>query len=154
MRSMLQEMEDRLFAVIDTNVLVSALISKRPDSPPLLVMSQVYSGSIVPVFNDEIIAEYRAVLYRDKFKLSPDDIESALRVILDFGLDIEKHLISDEVLPDPKDIVFYEVMMSREETYLVTGNIRHFPKKPLVVTPKEMVEILARKFDKSRIGEE
>lgn len=154
MRSVLQEMEDRLFAVIDTNVLVSALISKRPDSPPLLVMSQVYSGSIVPVFNDEIIAEYRAVLYRDKFKLSPDDIESALKVILDFGLDIEKHSISDGGFPDPKDIVFYEVMMSREETYLVTGNIRHFPKKPLVVTPKEMVEILARRFDKSRIGEE
>lgn len=154
MRSVLQEMEDRLFAVIDTNVLVSALISKRPDSPPLLVMSQVYSGSIVPVFNDEIIVEYRAVLYRDKFNLSPDDIESALKVILDFGLDIEKHSISDGVFPDPKDIVFYEVMMSREETYLVTGNIRHFPKKPLVVTPKEMVEILARRFDKSRIGEE
>lgn len=154
MRSVLQEMEDRLFAVIDTNVLVSALISKRPDSPPLLVMSQVYSGSIVPVFNDEIIAEYRAVLYRDIFNLSPDDIESALKVILDFGLDIEKHSISDGVFPDPKDIVFYGVMMSREETYLVTGNIRHFPKKPLVVTPKEMVEILARRFDKSRIGEE
>ena len=153
MRSARPEMEDRVFAVIDTNVLVSALISSRPDSPPLLVMSHVFSGSIVPVFNDEIIAEYRAVLYRDKFKLNPDDIEAALKVISDFGLDIEKKSISDEFLPDPKDIVFYEVMMSREETYLVTGYTRHFPKMPLVVTPKEMVEILARRLDKSHIEE-
>ena len=44
--------------------------------------------------------------------------------------------------PDPNDIVFYEVKMSKEETYLVTGNIKHFPKKPFVVTPREMVEII------------
>ena len=49
-------------------------------------------------------------------------------------------------LPDPDDIVFfYEVKMSKEDAYLVTGNIKHFPNTPLVVTPKEMIEILAGK---------
>lgn len=46
------------FAVIDTNVLVSALLSKKPDTATVLVMSKVYDGTIVPVFNDEILAEY------------------------------------------------------------------------------------------------
>lgn len=32
--------------------------------------------------------------------------------------------------------------MSVEDAYLVTGNIKHFPKKPFVVTPSQMVEIL------------
>ena len=145
MRSARPEMEDKVYAVIDTNVLVSALISSRPDSPPLLIMSHVYSGNIVPVFNEDIIAEYREVLYRDKFKLNPDDIETALKVILDYGLDIEQGTISGEVFPDPKDIVFYEVMMSKTESYLITGNTRHFPKNPFVVTPKEMTEILLRR---------
>ena len=45
-------------------------------------------------------------------------------------------------LPDPKDVVFYEVAMSKEDAYLVTGNTKHFPKKPIVVTPAEMLEIL------------
>ncbi len=49
---------------------------------------------------------------------------------------------SAEKFPDPKDIVFYEVAMSKEDAYLVTGNKKHFPDTPIVVTPAEMVEIL------------
>lgn len=48
-------------------------------------------------------------------------------------------------LPDPKDRVFYEVVMEErkhEDTYLVTGNIKHFPIKPYVVTPREMLDII------------
>lgn len=49
---------------------------------------------------------------------------------------------SEEYFPDKDDIVFYEVTMSVESAYLVTGNIKHFPKKSFVVTPSRMVEIL------------
>ena len=62
-------MDNKLFAVIDTNVLVSALISKSLTPPPLVVLAHVYSGDITPVFNDEIIQEYRDVLSREKFHL-------------------------------------------------------------------------------------
>lgn len=51
-------------------------------------------------------------------------------------------MISDEFFPDPKDVVFYEVALSKEDAYLVTGNTKHFPKKPIVVTPAEILEIL------------
>lgn len=44
--------------------------------------------------------------------------------------------------PDPKDIVFYEVALSKEGSFLVTGNTKHFPKEPIVVTPAEMLEII------------
>ena len=62
-------------------------------------------------------------------------------MIQDIGLKSSR-LHSDEHFPDPKDIVFYEVAMSKEDAYLVTGNTKHFPAKPIVVTPAELMEIL------------
>ena len=53
-----------------------------------------------------------------------------------------ERVLSDDFFPDPKDVVFYEVAISKDDAYLVTGNIKHFPKKPIVVTPSEMLEIL------------
>ena len=47
--------------------------------------------------------------------------------------------------PDPKDTVFYEVVMEQRKTddaYLVTGNLKHFPVKPFVVTPRQMLDLI------------
>lgn len=32
--------------------------------------------------------------------------------------------------------------LSKEDSFLVTGNLKHFPKKPFIVSPAEMVEII------------
>lgn len=140
-------MADSIFAVIDTNVIVSALISKDPESYPFTIMAHIYSGAITPVFNEDIIKEYREVLGRKKFHLDTSDIDAALKVIINYGHNIERTTVKGEVFPDQKDIVFYEVKMSKEDAYLVTGNIKHFPKKPFVVTPREMVAILGGRKD-------
>ena len=34
----------------------------------------------------------------------------------------------------------------RDEAYLVTGNIKHFPVKPYIVTPKEMLETMHKEY--------
>lgn len=135
-------MANSLYAVIDTNVLVSALIATKKESHPLTVLANVFAGTITPLFNDEIISEYRDVLSREKFHLDPADIEDAINAFLRYGLNLERTEVNGEVFPDPKDVVFYEVKMSKEYAYLVTGNMKHFPKNPLVVTPAEMVDIL------------
>ena len=135
-------MANSLYAVIDTNVLVSALIATKKESHPLTVLANVFAGTITPLFNDEIISEYRDVLSREKFHLDPADIEDAINAFLRYGLNLERTEVKGEVFPDPKDVVFYEVKMSKEDAYLVTGNMKHFPKKPFVVTPGEMVDIL------------
>lgn len=59
-----------IYAVIDTNVLVSAHISKNSLSPTVKVVSHMLNGHIKPVYNDGIIAEYTEVLHRPKFKLN------------------------------------------------------------------------------------
>ena len=58
-----------------------------------------------------------------------------------YGISTER-VTSFEHFPDPKDVVFYEVALSKDDAYLVTGNKKHFPQTPIVVTPAEMLEIL------------
>lgn len=45
-------------------------------------------------------------------------------------------------MPDEDDRVFYEVCLSKEDSFLVTGNLKLFPKEPQVITAAEMMEIL------------
>lgn len=129
----------KVYAVIDTNVIVSSLISRNKDSPTIKVLSLVFAGLIVPLYNDEIFSEYIEVLHRKKFKLPPEKINAVLQGIKAFGISSER-VSSDEFFPDAKDIVFYEVSLSKQDSFLVTGNMKHFPSTPKVVTPAQMLE--------------
>ena len=53
---------------------------------------------------------------------------------------------SQETFADEDDRVFYEVALSKEEGYVVTGNTKHFPKSPIVVTPAEMMQIIQENY--------
>jgi len=130
-----------IYAVIDTNVIVSAYITKNLLAVTSKVWAAVLQGKIIPVYSDEIIDEYIDVLHRKKFDIPEYLIKWAIDRILMNGIRGER-VPSAEKFPDPKDIVFYEVAMSKEDAYLVTGNKKHFPDTPIVVTPAEMVEIL------------
>lgn len=65
-----------------------------------------------------------------------------LSVVTEYGAEPARVIVSDESFVDSDDVVFYEVAMGLEGSYLVTGNIKHFPRRPFVVTPTQMVEIL------------
>ncbi len=132
-----------VYAVFDTNVLISALLSKREDSPTVLLLNHVLDGRIVLVYNEEIVSEYQEVLHRDKFGFSDERIKTVLEVVRT-GLCLGRTQ-SNEIFPDQDDAVFYEVALSKEGTFLITGNLRHFPKSPIVVTPAEMISILEGK---------
>jgi putative PIN family toxin of toxin-antitoxin system len=133
----------KCYAVIDTNVLVSALL--KWDSIPGQVVQQTYAHEIIPVFNDSILQEYEEVLSREKFHFPKETVEfllSRLKAIGESMTTVES-LVGN--FPDPKDVVFFEVAMEKNKTddaFLVTGNLKHFPKHPKVVTPAEMLRIL------------
>ncbi len=82
------------------------------------------------------------MLNRDKFPFCKADIDWLISAFLDYGISLGRTAISDEIFIDKDDIVFYEVALSKEDSFLVTGNIRHFPKKPFIVTPAEMLTII------------
>ena len=132
----------KIYAVIDTNVVVSALL--RWDSVPGAVLEQALAGSIIPILSNEILAEYEEVLRRKKFPFKEQDIIILIDGFRMRGVFLEPKKI-EENLPDPKDVIFYEITMEakkNDDAYLVTGNIKHFPLKPFVVTPREMLTIL------------
>lgn len=132
-----------IYAVIDTNVLVSAIITSNMQSPTLRVVEAMFAKKIVPLYDNEIIREYSEVLHRAKFGFDDKVVNSYLEAIIREGISAQR-VTSSEHFPDPKDIVFYEVALSKEDAYLVTGNKKHFPNAPIVVTPAEMIEIMQR----------
>lgn len=132
----------RYFAVIDTNVLVSAMLKK--DTPPDKVVRQALDGDIIPLLNKEILDEYWEVLGRAKFKFSEHAVKAMVTGIIKRAVFVDAESL-EEVLPDVKDTVFYEVVMEgRKSTdaYLVTGNLKHFPKCSFIVDPRKMIEII------------
>ena len=98
------------------------------------------------LYNEEILEEYKDVLHRDKFGFSVERIE-ALMAVVDTGINLER-TNSKELFPDPDDAVFYEVALSKEGSYVVTGNVKHFPQSPIVVSPAEMLEIIQTTISK------
>jgi putative PIN family toxin of toxin-antitoxin system len=137
----------KYYVVIDTNVLVSAVLKSH--SVPGSIVELAFDGPIIPILNEAIEKEYQEVLSRPKFHLPGDLIEGIMSTFHKRAIYVDaEHL--DVELPDPKDLVFYEVVMEErkeEDAYLVTGNIRHFPNKPFIVTPREMLDIILRDQD-------
>ncbi len=131
-----------IYAVIDTNVLVSAMLSRHPDAATVLVVDLLLSGKITPLFNDEIIGEYTEVLHREKFRLPGALVDVVIDGLKARGISMQR-VASNEKFSDPKDIVFYEIALSKEGAFLVTGNTKHFPVSPIVVTPSQMLEIIS-----------
>ncbi len=129
------------YAVIDTNVLVSALLTRNSESPVVKVVDAIRNNVIIPLFDETILAEYADVLHRKRFGFEESKIEELISTMKARGLNCERKPI-EEIIPDPDDVVFYEVAMSKENAYLVTGNLKHFPKNGRVVSPADMAQII------------
>ena len=131
------------YAVIDTNVLVSALLSSHDDAATVQIINKIYDGSIIPVFSNEILAEYNEVLRRKKLHFSEELVHTLIDSFISLG-ELISPSSSGEILPDMKDLPFYEVVLEKkdDDTYLITGNTRHFPTMPFVVTAREFLSIL------------
>lgn len=132
----------RFFVVIDTNVLVSAALKSQ--SNPGVIYKLIIDGMITPLINKEILIEYRNVLSREKFRFPKYVVDGIIETISKNAIAINEDHIDIE-LPDEKDRVFYEVAMKsnkERESILVTGNTKHFPVEPFIVTPKELCDII------------
>ena len=130
-----------MYAVIDTNILVSALITHNSNASTVKVLESMFMNRFTPLYNDEIIEEYEDVLHRRKFKLTEDQIRTVIDCVKQNGVDSDRFPYDGD-MPDEDDRVFYEVALSEEDSFLVTGNIKHFPHTPKVVTAAQMMEII------------
>ena len=130
-----------IHAVIDTNVLVSALLTHNLGVATAKVLDSIPKRDIVCVYNEDILMEYREVLHRPKFKFPERKVNSLLAFITQKGIHSDR-IPFDGDMPDEKDRPFYEVSLSVEDSFLVTGNLKHFPVTPKVVTPSQIIAII------------
>ena len=139
-------MSKKYYAVIDTNVLVAAHLSRHDDSAVVRVYRKIIESEIIPLYSAEIIKEYKEVLSRKKFGLDPYEVNYALTLIMDKGVEVSPKPSGIQLI-DMEDLVFYEVVLEKKEdgAYLITGNKRHFPSDPIVVTAAEFLEIIDEK---------
>ncbi len=129
-------------AVIDTNVLVSALISSAGNEA--LVLLAVQQGMIRPCISDPILQEYARVQARPKFAFPPDEIAHAMAIFHTNGENVTGESLLHS--PDPSDTKFLQCADVAQAEFLVTGNRRHFPHSPYgptyVVSATEPVEAI------------
>ncbi len=133
----------KYYAVIDTNVLLSALLSKTAASATVKVLDAVFDGTIIPLYHQNILFEYNEVFHREKFHLQEELIQTVLESICQYGIEVFPQP-TGAVLIDMDDLVFYEVAMEKrdDDAYLVTGNQKHYPFRDFIVTPAEMMAII------------
>lgn len=132
----------KYYAVIDTNVLVSAIL--KWNSVPGRILEHAFVGDIIPLLNEQVLKEYIEVLERPKFHFDKQRINIIIDGLVQRAVIVDAEVI-DVKLPDPKDVVFYEIVMEKRkhnEAFLITGNIKHFPLESYIVTPREMLTIL------------
>ena len=132
-----------IYTVIDTNVFVSAYMTHNLNSATTKVVDNLLSGKIKLLYNHEIMAEYEDVLSRSYLHISSVERDSLFNFIRKNGIHTERTSFNSLFI-DEDDRVFYEVMLSKDDSFLVTGNLKHFPITPRVVTPAQMLEILEK----------
>ena len=126
--------------VLDTNVLVSGLLS--PFNKPADILRLIISGQVRLCVDARILAEYREVLYRPKFRFD----RSSLEIILDYICNISEPVNAIPIsspMPDPGDVPFLEVAVAGGVKYLITGNVNHFPAEyrfVQIITPAEFMK--------------
>ena len=118
----------------------------KENSIPGLILKFIHKSIIIPIINKEIIEEYLNVLSRNKFDISKEMIEKEISYIKAKGIFLEREQTIEDFI-DKDDIVFFEIVLSARSTmdaYLVTGNMKHYPIRSYVVTPREMIEIIEK----------
>lgn len=129
-----------MLAVVDTNVLVSALM--RSESLPAAVVSSIATQRLQPVLCNAVMTEYAAVLPRSRLRLNLADVRELLALIEQQAVWVDvPEYGGAPPLPDPADWPFIACALA-VNCPVVTGNLKHFPVRLGVkaMTPREWLE--------------
>ena len=125
--------------VVDTNVIVSALMNVN--GTPAKILSLILGGKLKILYDNRIIFEYIDVLSRKEFGFHNEIINDMIDYLKHNGEFINPEYIKTK-FSDETDKKSYEVYKSGKAEYLITGNIKHFPKENTVILPKNFIQII------------
>ena len=126
--------------VLDTYVVVSAFIN--PNGKPSQVLKIALSRKAELFYNPAIICEYESVMLRPKFSkiVDPNYICRFINLLRNIGVSFNP--IPGKVkLPDESDRFFYDTA-KQSGSFLISGNIKHFPKEPFIRSPVDFLKLL------------
>ena len=132
-----------IFAVLDTNILISAALAHNKYSIPYSVFRGVVERRFVPLVDDNIVREYWEVFSRPKFSFMQETINDIVGNTIKFAIN-QPVPPSGIELPDSDDVVFYDVARAHQDkgAYLVTGNLKPFPNCGFAVSPRDFMNII------------
>lgn len=133
--------------ILDTNVLVSALIKK--DSPPYHILyERVFADKDLQCNSPHVMNEYHAVLNRKKFARYSEFVENAryiLARIEELALEYQPEKTHD-IIKDESDNIFIDLAVASNANYIITGNTNDFTmseyKNTRIVTPSEYLSLV------------
>jgi len=117
--------------VIDTNIIVSALLSPQGLSAKLFNL--ILEKKIIIVYDNNILFEYSDVLNREKFKLDKELVNIVINFIAKEG-EYKTAEFQNIKFNDEDDKAFYELYKNEDVDFLITGNKKHFPDEKNIVT--------------------
>lgn len=132
------------YAVVDTNILVFAALAKdHLQSVPYAVFLGASKYLFTSIVDENIIEEYYDVMSRSKFRWSVSYGRRFVDEILKYAIN-EPVVSTDFVLPDTDDRIFYDVAFAHRDknAYIVTGNIKHFPDIPFVISARDFLNLI------------
>lgn len=135
-----------LKVVIDTNVLVSALL--KSGSTPALIISMVLQNHITLCLSDDIFSEYKEVLAYSKFKkLNRHAINRLLLQLKQYSFWVDPQVTITTIKSDPSDNIFLKCALEAEADFFITGNTKHFTfemfRQTRIVKPVQFLSIYA-----------
>ena len=124
--------------VFDTNIIVSALLSKEGN--PAKIYRMFLTGALMLIYCPQILEEYQDVLYRPYLRIPHADADIIISAIRQYGKEVWVMPPSVSIMPDEDDRVFYDTAKSTG-AYLITGNTKHYPSEPFILTPTEFLNL-------------
>jgi uncharacterized protein len=129
--------------VLDTNIVVSAAI--KPDGLERTALLLATTKPATLYVSEAILLECREVLARPELRIRKGLRQQLLQLVRSRSHTV-KPSRALQVAKDPDDDKFLECADAARADYLVTGNVRHFPKfwkKTKIITARELIEIVA-----------
>jgi putative PIN family toxin of toxin-antitoxin system len=122
--------------VLDTNILVSAMLTINGNSARIISMA--LEGKLSVCYNSTILLEYNNVLYRPQFNFNAKKVQNIVSTITECGIELIP-TVSDFPMIDESDRKFYDLHKTAN-AILITGNIKHFPKEDTIIKPADFIE--------------
>ncbi len=108
-------------AVLDTNVLISSVIST---GVPHDIVVAGFNGAYQIIVSVPTLQEFRETLlkYPDRFQMDPDEVQQEVETIRYFAEFVDPEVDIAAVEDDPDDDTFLEAAVAGNVEYLVSGD--------------------------------